>query len=280
MNGYERGRIHPTAIVSDRATVGSGVTIGAYAIVYDNVHVGDRATIGPRVTLGEPTLEYYRGTGYENPLLRLGPDAVVRSGSVIYAGAEIGAALETGHDVVIRERTRIGEHTRISTGVEIMGDCLIGDYDHLYKGVIVGRRTRIGNYVWLHPNVMIADDPYPPSTELSGCTIDDYAVVGACSVLLPGVTIGRHAVVAARTRVWADIPPGGLASEGVPTRIGEASKLRSRQSGKPVYPWPSRFSRDMPWRDVGYGTWSGLVEGPDRNDRPNSQEPASNGHTR
>lgn len=256
MRGCERDRVHPTAIVSDQAKIGAGVTIGAYTIVYDNVEIGDDSTIGPRVTLGEPVGVYYGAeSSYRNPILRIGAGALIRSGSVIYAGASLEAGFHTGHNICVRERSRIGRRTRVNTGSVIMGDCTIGDYVHLCEGVIVGRGTEIGNYVWLHPYVMLADDPYPPSDKLCGPKIEDYAVVGACSVLLPGVRVGTHAVVGARTRVSSDVPSGAIISEGIPMRTGRAARLRSSSSGEAVYPWPPRFSREMPWSDVGYKAW-------------------------
>ena len=41
MNGLALGTIHPTAIISEQARLGSGVSIGANCIVYDNVEIGD-----------------------------------------------------------------------------------------------------------------------------------------------------------------------------------------------------------------------------------------------
>ena len=256
MRGCEPGRVHSTAIVSDQAKIGADVTIGAFSIVYDNVEIGDGSTIGPRVTLGEPVHEYYTAeSSYRNPTLRIGAGALIRSGSVIYAGSSLEAGFETGHNICVRERTRIGRRTRINTGSVIMGDCTLGDYVHLYEGVIMGRHTEIGNYVWIHPYVMLADCPYPPSDDFCGPKIEDYAVLCACSVLLPGVRVGAHAVVGARTRVQSDVPPGAIVSEGIPMRTGQAARLRSSRSGQAVYPWPPRFGREMPWSDVGYEAW-------------------------
>ena len=48
-----------------------------------------------------------------SPVLKIGADSSIRSGTVIYAGSTIGGHLETGHNVVIREENEIGAHFNI-----------------------------------------------------------------------------------------------------------------------------------------------------------------------
>ena len=50
--------VHPTSIVSPRATLGSGVTIGPLCVVRDGVSIGDDSIVGSHVVLGEPTAAY------------------------------------------------------------------------------------------------------------------------------------------------------------------------------------------------------------------------------
>ncbi len=59
MKGFEIDKIHPTAIVSDKARIGKDVTIGAYAIVYDNVEIGDSVITEPGCYIREPIASYY-----------------------------------------------------------------------------------------------------------------------------------------------------------------------------------------------------------------------------
>ena len=60
MNGFALGKIHPTAVISDKARLGANVSIGAHCIVYDNVEIGDETIVGPNSILGEPLAGYYR----------------------------------------------------------------------------------------------------------------------------------------------------------------------------------------------------------------------------
>ena len=256
INGMERGRIHPTALVSERATLGAGVTVGAYAVVNDHVTVGDGAFVGAQVILGEPLAACYDDDGYTNPPLTIGARAVLRSGSIVYAGSTIGDDFACGHRVTIREQSRIGDHVRVGTFGDVQGRCEIGDYARLHSGVFVGEHSVIGRFAWLFPHVVLTNDPHPPSPLLQGVRVEEFAVVAARAVLLPGVTVGRDAVVGAGALVREDVPAEMLAV-GTPARVVRSVRsIRSRETGESVYPWREHFDRGMPWAGVGYAAWA------------------------
>ena len=66
----------------------------------------------------------------------------------------------------------------------------------------------------------LTNDRYPPSGKprLEGPVIGDYAAIGAAAVILPGVSIGRGAAIAAGSVVTHDVPAGMMAV-GSPARI-------------------------------------------------------------
>jgi acetyltransferase-like isoleucine patch superfamily enzyme len=144
-------------------------------------------------------------------------DATVRSGSIIYADVRIGREFVTGHNVLIRENTEIGDEVMVGTGTVIDGDVTIGSHVSLQTGVYVPKHTRIGDRVFIGPRAVLTNDPYPVRTEgeLRGPTIEDDVSIGANSTILPGVTIGERAFVAAGAVVTRDVPPDTLAL-GVP----------------------------------------------------------------
>jgi serine acetyltransferase len=80
-----------------------------------------------------------------------------------------------------------------------------------------------------------------------GCTVEDYASIAAASVVLPGVTVGHHSLVAAQACVTKSVPPNMVVA-GVPARvIGKASAIKLRDgSGKTAYPWTQHFTRGYP----------------------------------
>jgi maltose O-acetyltransferase len=97
-------------------------------------------------------------------------------------------------------------------------------------GVIIQGRTKValGNYVVLSQGVMILDggllesDIFNKVKRKRHCAkpviIHDHVWIGAGAIILPGVTIGEQAIVAAGSVVTKDIPPRWLVA-GVPARL-------------------------------------------------------------
>ena len=233
--------IHSTAIISPTAKLGSDVEIGPYSIIHDNVILGDRVKVAAYCELGIPT-----PLGNGTPL-EITEDSLIRSHSVFYESSSFGPKLITGHHVTVRENTQAGAAFQIGTLCEIQGDCSIGDYVRFQSNVFVGKKTKIGNFVWVLPYVVLTNDPTPPSNVLLGCVIEDYASIAAASVVLPGVTVGQHALVSAQACVTKDVPPH-MAVAGVPARvICEANDIQLRDgSERPAYPWTRHFTRGYP----------------------------------
>lgn len=233
--------IHPTAIVEPGAKLGRDVSIGPFSIIHANTELGDGATVGPYCELGVPS-----SLSCADSLI-IGAGAQIRSHCTLYAGSSIGAGLRTGHHVTVRERATIGRDAQLGTLGDIQGDCTIGDHFRSHSNVHIGKHSQIGNFVWIFPFTVLTNDPHPPSHVQLGCKIEDYAVVATMCVVLPGITVGRHAVVGAQSRVSRDVPPHMLAS-GNPARVvGPASEVKLRDgTGEPAYPWPSHFRRGYP----------------------------------
>ena len=255
MKGNELARIHPSAIVSEKATLGEGVTIGAGAIVYDNVVIGDGSVVGPYCIIGEPVASFYRNEAYENPPLHIGRGALIRSHSVVYAGSTIGDRFECGHRVTIRESSTIGANCRIGTLSDIQGFCRVGDYVRLHSNVFVAQKSVLGNYVWIFPYTVLTNDPHPPSSVLYGPIVEDFAVLATMVVVLPGVRIGQDALVGAMSLVRSDVPAEAVVVGSPAKVVGTVRQIRSRESGEPVYPWREHFDRGMPWENIGYERW-------------------------
>jgi len=233
--------IHPTALVASGARLGRDVRIGPFSIVHANVELGDRCEIGSHCEIGHPTA---RAEG--RPLV-LGPGALIRSHSVFYEGSTFGPGLVTGHQVTVREGTIAGERLQIGTLGDVQGTCRIGNHVRFHSNVQVNHRTTIGDFVWLFPHVVLANDPHPPSELLQGVTLEDFVAVAAMSLVLPGITVKRGALVGAHSTVTRDVEPDTVVV-GSPARVlGPTQAIRLRDgSGRPAYPWRRHFSRGYP----------------------------------
>jgi acetyltransferase-like isoleucine patch superfamily enzyme len=255
MSGMTLGEIHPTAIIAQSAQLGRNVTVGAHAIVYENVSIGDGSVIGSHSILGEPLATLYTGGLNPYPPLEIGRASLIRSHSILYAGSTIGENFQCGHRVTIREGTRIGKNVRIGTLSDIQGDCTLGDFVRLHSNVHIGQKSQIGNYVWIFPYTVLTNDPHPPSEILDGVTVEDFAVIATMVVVLPGVRIGRDALVGAMSMVRRDVEPESVVVGNPAKPVTTVREIKSRTTGESVYPWREHFERGMPWQGIGYAAW-------------------------
>ena len=116
------------------------------------VHVGDGCRIDPGVTLG-----YLPGRSVADRSLTIGPEAVLRTGTVIYAATQIGSRMETGHNVVIREENVIGSGVCIWSNSTVDYGCQVGSGVRIHNNVYVAQLTTLEDDVFLAPGVMIAN---------------------------------------------------------------------------------------------------------------------------
>lgn len=104
----------------------------------------------------------------------------------------------------------IGDYTRIGLHNTVIGPVTIGSHVNLAQGVVV---TAL-NHNFSDKSLRI--DQQGISTR--SVVISDDVWVGANAVILPGVTIGTHAVVAAGAVVTKDVPPHTVVA-GVPAKV-------------------------------------------------------------
>lgn len=234
-------KIHPTALVSASAKLGKNVEIGAFSIIHDNVIIGDNTVIENHCEIGHPTRLA------EGKPLTIGADSLIRSHSVFYEGSTFGNRLTTGHRVTVRELTVAGENFQIGTLGDIQGHCTVGNYVRTHSNVHIGHGTKIGNFVWVFPYVVFTNDPHPPSEVCIGAEIGDYAAIATMSVILPGVKVGEHSLVAAHSCVGKDVAPHTVVGGAPAKLLCETSKIKLRDgTDRHAYPWPTHFRRGYP----------------------------------
>ena len=104
----------------------------------------------------------------------------------------------------------IGDHTRIGLHNTIIGPVTIGSHVNLAQGITITALNH--NFDDSEKRI----DQQGISTK--EVVLEDDIWVGANAVILPGVTIGTHAVVAAGAIVTKDVPPHSLVA-GVPAKV-------------------------------------------------------------
>jgi len=182
--------------------------------------------LDPRAVVGE-----LPGRKIADLTLSIGPHAIIRSFSVIYAGSRIGARLETGHGAVIREENRIGDDFSIWNNSTVDYGCVIGSRVRVHTGVYIAQFTVIEDDVFLAPGVMIANDRHPICRDcMRGPTIKRAARVGINATLLPEIVVGEAALVGAGAVVTRDVPARAVVV-GNPARVvGSVDQLTHSRS--------------------------------------------------
>ena len=187
-------------------------------VVHPNVRLGAGSTVAEFAIVGVPP------QGHESGEIetQIGEGARIRSHTVIYAGNRIGANFQTGHGAMIREWNEIGDDVSIGTHSIIEHHVKIGNGVRIHSNVFVPEYSVLEDRCWIGPNVVFTNAAYPQSQDakrtLRGPHIMSGAKIGANSTLLPGVTIGRHALVGAGSVVVHDVPDGKVVA-GNPARI-------------------------------------------------------------
>ncbi|MEG1543983.1 MAG: hypothetical protein RR382_05590 [Tannerellaceae bacterium] len=238
-------------------TFGENVRIGDNTTIYDNVHIGDNTIICNDCVLGEPSYLYYEDTTYSNELLIIGCNSLIRSHSIFYAGSKFGDFLQTGHRVTVREKTNMGSHCSIGSYSDIQGDCTIGNYVRMHSYVNIGKKSEIGDFVFLYPFTILTNDPTPPSNKLVGVKIGKYSQITTGSVLLPGAIIGENCLIGAHSTVGGSYTDYSFIT-GSPARIVcdiRKAPFFNLETMKRHYPWPNNFKRGMPWSEIGFEEW-------------------------
>jgi len=163
-------------------------------------------SVSPDATLG---VEYDSSSSEPE----LGAGSVVRSGTTIYNDVVAGHSLQTGHNALIRELTTIGDGCLVGTNVVVDGLSDLGDNVSLQTAAYVPSETTLGDRVFLGPHATLLNDQYPVrhDVDLVGPTIGDDVSIGANATVLPGVTVGEGAFVAAGSVDAEDVPPKMLA---------------------------------------------------------------------
>lgn len=176
-------KIHPTAIIADKADLADDVEVGPYSIVHDDVHVGAGTKIG-----AHSIIHSYVSLGESNMIA----DHVVLGGApqdVSYQGQETW--LRIGNKNIIREYSSIH---RSNCSDE---DTMMGNSCYMMCNSHVGHNCKIGN------NVIIT-----AYTGLSGhVEVGDKAVLGGSVAIHQFCRIGAYAMVAGFTPVVKDVMP-------------------------------------------------------------------------
>ena len=219
------------AYVEDEAKIGANVSIGRFAEILSGSVIGSNCVIGSHCIIGHPSKLELQKADFsaaspkisdlivKEPVTKIGERSIIRSGSIIYKHVVVGKNLRTGHSALIREHVTIGDNCIVGTQAILDGYIKVGSGSMIQSQCYVSQSVRIGNGVFIAPGCVFVDNKKIILGQgLNGATIEDYVRISAGTKVLPGVTIGKYALIGAGAVVTKDIPPKALAY-GVPAEI-------------------------------------------------------------
>jgi UDP-2-acetamido-3-amino-2,3-dideoxy-glucuronate N-acetyltransferase len=148
----------------------------------------------------------------------------------VHATARIAESAKIWNWVQVRENAEIGENTIISKSVYVDFGVKIGRNVKIQNNVSVYHGVTIEDGVFVGPHVCFTNDKIPRAInadgtpknasdwEVSPITVRHGASLGANCTVLPGVTVGRFAMVGAGAVVTKSVPDYGLVV-GNPARV-------------------------------------------------------------
>ncbi len=201
-------QIHSTAIVSDRAELGSGNVIGPYVVIEDDVRLGD--------------------------------------GNALHAHAVIKRFTELGNGNRIFEHSVIGgwpQHTAFKDD-DCRTVCRIGNENVIRESVTINRAYREGestilgdrNYLMFTSHIghdcVIGDDvTFAPSAGIGGhVSIGNKAFISGGVMVHQFVHIGRFAMVGGNAKITQDVLPF-MITDGNPAVVRGLNMVGLKRSG-------------------------------------------------
>lgn len=170
--------------------------------------------------------------------MAVSPDAKIFRTAVVDDGATIGAGTGVWHAVHVQSGAVIGENCVLGQNVMVAGGAVLGNNVKVQNNVAVYRGVTVEDDVFLGPSCVLTNVSNPRSGISRKAMFEDTlikrgATVGANATIVCGVTIGRHAMIAAGSVVTKDVPDYGMI-------VGVPGKQRGfvTRHGHPINPAP------------------------------------------
>jgi len=177
-------QIHPSASVAASAKLATGVKIGAFAVVGDDVELGEECLVHPHAVVQGPSR--FGDANVFHPFCVVGGDPQ----DYTFAGERT--------ELIVGDKNIFREYVTVSRGTNKGGGATrLGNENFLLAYTHIGHDCQIGS-----------NNLFVNAATLAGhVTVGDFASIGALSPVHQFCRVGRYAYVGASTVVVQDVPP-------------------------------------------------------------------------
>lgn len=218
--------IHPSAqigagtqlghntVVQENAKVGANCRFGSGVVIHPGSIIGNNVRIDDNTVIGKLPMKAALSAVTEDQLLDpcvIGNDCMIGAMVVIYRGCIVNTKVMVADLASLRENVEVGEYTIIGRGVTIENKVKVGSRCKLETEAYITALSEIGDGCFIAPEVTFTNDNFLGRTKdrfkfHKGVTMKRGSRIGANVTVLPGLTLGEDALVAAGSVVTRDVP--------------------------------------------------------------------------
>ena len=213
-------------VIEKDVVIGDDAVLGHNVVIREGTRIGNSAVIGDNSVIGKQPLRSKRSvfkTGNEYAPASLGNECLIGAHVVVYVGTEIANNVLIADSAAVREDVKVGEYTIIGRCCTVENLTTIGRKCKLETNCYITAYSVIEDFCFIAPGVVTTNDNFLGRTEerfkhFKGITVKKGGRVGVNATVLPGVTIGEDALVAAGALVTRNVPPRKIVA-GVPAKV-------------------------------------------------------------
>ncbi|MHC4552190.1 MAG: acyl-ACP--UDP-N-acetylglucosamine O-acyltransferase [Planctomycetota bacterium] len=202
-------KIHPTAVISPSAQLGTNVTVGPYTVVDDECVIGDNTVLDAHVVIGKKTK--------------------IGKANRIFAGAVIGRPPQI---LGLDDNTKIG-------GLSIGDNNMIREFVTIHPSMYPDGETIVGSNNLLMINVHLGHDcvledkiVISNASQLAGhCKVETGAWLSGMVAVHQFVTIGKWCYASGMAGIGHDVPPFVIVSGHYPLEVRAINKRGLTRAG-------------------------------------------------
>jgi UDP-2-acetamido-3-amino-2,3-dideoxy-glucuronate N-acetyltransferase len=170
-------------------------------------------------------------------------DCTIAPGADVAPDAEIGPGTRVWHLAQVRERARLGRSCVVGRGAYVGPEVQVGDYVKIQNYALVYEPADIGRGAFVGPAAVLTNDLHPRAIDPDGrpkgprdwtpvgVVVGEGASLGARSVCVAPLNVGRWAMVGAGAVVVRDVPDHALVVGSPARRVGWVGR-----AGVPLQP--------------------------------------------